>query len=305
MKLMSFKDKRVDQDVILEKNFENLGYNNSYISKMKDFFLRENANSENEMSYLKICLLMLNPVFCSKRLYQKIFNNKINPSVLLLKNYEYKIYRKYELTFDFFGKCNNPDDWHYGYQNKTHYLLNGFNEIIGCLNLIFLSIYNDKPILYLDTIEIRKNYRRKGLGSRLIKFIIKQTLKEYEQFYIFLLVVNCEQFKLKFFSQSGFIPVKLRKTEIGTHCIMSYPFDEKSEFFCERMFEYFNWREEKKEFISSDCKYAYNPNPTGLYWCVKKNIYVTGLEKQSCKFYQKEKEIINEKKFLDFQKLLK
>jgi len=156
----------------------------------------------------------------------------------------------------------------------------------------------------LDTIEISQNYRRKGLGSKLIEFIIDKEIKDYKNFYIFLLVAKCEQYKLLFFSKLGFIPVKLKKTEIGIHCIMSYPFNENSEEFCSRMFEYFNWREEKKEFISSDCKYAYNPNPTGLYWCAKKNIYVTGLEKQSCEFYQKDKEIFNEKKFLDFKTIL-
>lgn len=197
------------------------------------------------------------------------------------------------------------ENWYFGYLNKTHYLLNEFNKIVGCLNLIFLSIYNDISLFYLDTIEIRKNCRRIGLGSQLIKSIIENEIREYKKFYIFLLVVSCKQDKLRFFSKLGFIPVKLRKTVIGTHCIMSYPFDENSETFCERMFEYFNWREEKKEFISSDCRYAYNPNPTGLYWCAKKNIYVTGLEKQSCMFYHKEKEIFNEKKFLNFKESLK
>ncbi|MFX1345330.1 MAG: GNAT family N-acetyltransferase [Promethearchaeota archaeon] len=283
MKLNSCMGKKIEQNVNLEKSGENFGCNNQHFSKINDLSLKENVNSKNKCSFLKNCMSSLN----------------LSP-----RKYKYQIYRKNELMFEFFEKCNNQNDWHYGFQNKTHYLLNGFNELIGCLNLIFLSIYNDKSILYLDTIEIRKNYRRTGLGSRLMKFVIEHTVKEYENFYIFLLVLNCEQFRLKFFSQFGFIPVKLRKTEIGTHCIMSYPYDKNSKIFCERMFEYFNWREEKKEFISSDCKYAYNPNPTGLYWCAKKYIYVTGLEKQSCKFYQKEKEIINEKKFLDFKKLL-
>ncbi|MFW9821020.1 MAG: GNAT family N-acetyltransferase, partial [Candidatus Thorarchaeota archaeon] len=210
---MSFKDKKIDRDVILEMSVENFGYNFPYISKTKSLNLKKNANSENILTSLKNCLLSLNLVLCSKMLYQEALYKKINPWFLLHENYKYKICRKDELPFEFLGKTNDPNDWHYGCQNKTHYLLNGFNEIIGCLNLIFLSIYNDKPILYLDTIEIRKNYRRRGLGTRLIKFIVEQQNKEYENFYIFLLVVNCEQYKLRFFSQFGFIPIKLRKTE--------------------------------------------------------------------------------------------
>lgn len=85
---------------------------------------------------------------------------------------------------------------------------------------------------------------------------------------------------------------------------MSYPFNENSEENCQKLFEFFNWREEKKEFISSDCKYAYNPNPRGLYWCSKKKIYVSGLEKQTCQFYIKEKELYFEDKFLDLKEQL-
>lgn len=245
------------------------------------------------------------PLNCrpNSRIYKKTSNIDLPYWILSLKDDDYKIYRKDKINSKFFEKCDFKEDWHYGYQNKTHYLLNGSNEIIGCLNLIFLSIYNDIPIFYLDTIEISKTYRRQGLGSLLIEYVIEEEIKNYRHFYVFLLVVNCNQHKLLFFSKLGFIPVKLKKTKIGTHCIMSYPFDDHSEKFCTRMFEYFNWREEKKDFISSDCKYAYNPNPTGLYWCAKKNIYVTGLEKQSCAFYKKEKEIFNEKKFLDFKKI--
>ncbi|MFX1574946.1 MAG: GNAT family N-acetyltransferase [Promethearchaeota archaeon] len=231
--------------------------------------------------------------------------HKGNPGNFLIQDYKYKIYRKDEIPSRYIENSGLEENWYFGYLNKTHYLLNEFNKIVGCLNLIFLSIYNDISLFYLDTIEIRKNCRRIGLGSQLIKSIIENEIREYKKFYIFLLVVSCKQDKLRFFSKLGFIPVKLRKTVIGTHCIMSYPFDENSETFCERMFEYFNWREEKKEFISSDCRYAYNPNPTGLYWCAKKNIYVTGLEKQSCMFYHKEKEIFNEKKFLNFKESLK
>ncbi|MFW9972520.1 MAG: hypothetical protein ACFFDF_20205, partial [Candidatus Odinarchaeota archaeon] len=68
MKLISFKDKKVDQEVIPGGSVENLGYNNLYLSKSKDFFIRINANSEDEISCLKICIFWLTPIFCSRRL---------------------------------------------------------------------------------------------------------------------------------------------------------------------------------------------------------------------------------------------
>jgi hypothetical protein len=32
----------------------------------------------------------------------------------------------------------------------------------------------------------------------------------------------------------------------------------------------------------SNCKYSGETNPEGLIWCTKKNIYVSGQEKDSC-----------------------
>ena len=160
----------------------------------------------------------------------------------------------------------------------------------------------NSSFLYLNSISVAENYRRRRLGSKLTEFMIEKELKKCKKYMVFLLVAKCEQYKLQFFSKLGFFPVKLRETKLGTHCIMCYPFNENSERNCQRLFDYFNWREKKREFISSDCKYAYNPNPTGLYWCAKKNIYVSGLEKQSCHYYVKEKELHFEEKFLDLSK---
>ncbi len=242
----------------------------------------------------------LNPVWFLKEHYEKLLN-KFSPHWrYLLKDYDHNIYRKEELSSKIFDTIKDSYEWHYGYLNKSHYILNGFNKIVGCLNLIFLSIYQGTYLFYWDTIEIKRNYRRRRLGTHLTNFIIKNELNRHKDSITFLLVAKCEQYKLKFFSTLGFVPVKLRKTEVGTHCIMCYPFNENSEKLCQRLFDYFNWREEKREFISSDCKYAFNPNPTGLYWCNKRNIYVTGLEKQTCKYYIKEKEIY-EKKFLELK----
>lgn len=244
----------------------------------------------------------LNPTWFLKDHYKKLLN-KFSPHWrYLLKDYDYKIYRKENLPPKFFENIKDPANWHYGYLNKTHYILNGFNKIVGCLNLIFLSIYNNTYLFYWDTIEIKENYRRRRLGSKLTEFMIEKELKKYKNYMVFLLVAKCEQYKLQFFSKLGYFPVKLRETKLGTHCIMCYPFNENSERNCQRLFDYFNWREKKREFISSDCKYAYNPNPTGLYWCAKKNIYVSGLEKQSCHYYVKEKELHFEEKFLDLSK---
>lgn len=247
----------------------------------------------------------LNPIYFLKDHYEKLLN-KFSPQWrYLLNDYNFKIYRREELPVNYFKNYKTTYNWYYGYLNKSHYILNGFNKIVGCLNLFFLSIYDNSYLFYWDTIEIKEKYRRLGLGSRLAEFMIKNEVEKHDKFNIFLLVAKCEQYKLQFFSILGFIPVKLRKTRVGTHCIMSYPFNENSERNCKRIFEYFNWREKKKAYISSDCKYAYNPNPTGFFWCAKKKIYVTGLEKQSCLFYVKEKEIFNEKKFLNLKELLR
>jgi len=37
----------------------------------------------------------------------------------------------------------------------------------------------------------------------------------------------------------------------------------------------------------SDCVYAGDINPEGLVWCKKKNIYVSGKEKETCQYYEK------------------
>jgi len=245
----------------------------------------------------------LNPIWCSKQHYEKTLDKISFNWRALLKDYDYSIYRKEDLPLKFFD-IKNHGEWHYGYLNKSHYLLNGFNKIIGCLNLIFLSIYNDTHLFYWDTIEIKENYRRRGLGTKLTEFMIKNELEKCKKYNVFLLVANCEQYKLKFFTSIGFIPVKLRKTKVGTHCIMGYPYNKDSIKNCHRMFEYFNWREKKRDFISSDCKYAFNPNPTGLYWCAKKRIYVSGLEKQNCRFYVKEKELYFEEKFINPKEII-
>ena len=208
---------------------------------------------------------------------------------------EIKILPSEELPLNVLKNTNNNANWHYGIFNKSHYILDQNNEIIGCLNLIHLMVYDDQHILYFDTLEINENYRRRGYGSKAVDFVIENEQKKYERFNIFLLVAKCDQFKLKFFTNFGFIPIKLRRTKLGEHCIMSYPFNEFSKKLCQKLFNYFNWIEEKKEFISSNCKFAYNPNPTGLYWCVKKKIYVTGLEKNTCVFYRKNTKLFYKK----------
>ncbi|MEJ2252500.1 MAG: GNAT family N-acetyltransferase [Candidatus Lokiarchaeota archaeon] len=204
----------------------------------------------------------------------------------------------------FFDQTKMDINWYYGYINKSHYIVDDYNRIIGCLNIIYLINYDKRILYYMDTVEIREEFRRQKLGTKLVNHVIMEIKNKYKKFYVFLLVAQCKQYKLKFFSKIGFVPIKFRKTKIGSHCIMSYPFDDNAEMNCKRMFEYFNWREEKKEFISSDCKFAYNPNPTSLYWCMKKKIYVTGLEKKNCPYYIKEQEILSEKKFLDLRELM-
>lgn len=246
----------------------------------------------------------LNPIWFFKEHHVSIMNKLLPHWRRLLKDHEFKIFRREELPAKIFENIDKHVDWYYGYLNKSHYILNNQNEIIGCLNILYLINYNKIYLFYMDTLEIRKDYRRQKLGTKLVNFVIEQEIKKnYDKFNVFLLIAKCEQHKLNFFTTLGFMLIKLRKTGVGSHCIMSYPFDENSEKNCQRLFEYFSWREEKKKFISSDCKFAYNPNTTGLYWCAKKKIYVTGLEKQNCPFYVKEKEIISDKKFLDLKEL--
>ncbi|MHA1283296.1 MAG: GNAT family N-acetyltransferase [Promethearchaeota archaeon] len=239
----------------------------------------------------------LNPKWILKKDFERNLE-KITPHwKYLLKDYDIKIYHRSELPPHYFNNLNeNKENWHYGYLKKSHYALDSRNRIIGCLNLIFLSIYKNTYLYYLDTIEVKKQYRRMGIGTKLLKYVINKLSEKYQKFNIFLLVAKCTQYKMKFFRSLGFTPIKLRKTGVGVHCIMCYPFTEDSEENCERMFKYFNWREEKREFLSSDCKYAQNKNPTGLYWCEKKQIYVTCLEKQNCPYYVKSIELYSEKK---------
>ena len=205
-----------------------------------------------------------------------------------------KILPSEELPLHLLKNTKSYFNWHYGIFNKSHYILGKNNEIIGCLNIIHLIVHEERHILYFDTLEIKENYRRRGYGSRAVDFIIESEQKKYEKFNIFLLVAKCEQFKLKFFTNFGFIPIKLRRTTLGEHCIMSYPFNEYSKKLCQELFNFFNWIEEKKDFISSNCRFASYPNPTGLYWCAKKKIYVSGFEKKTCQYYQENKKQIHE-----------
>ena len=40
-------------------------------------------------------------------------------------------------------------------------------------------------------------------------------------------------------------------------------------------------------FVSSDCEFAGEVNNQGLIWCEKKNLYVSGKEKETCEYYKK------------------
>ena len=274
-------------------------------SGLEDYVSSALKKIGDERAIVPLIKKYLNPMWNSKEFYRKILND-ISPNwKYLLRDCDFKIRRRNEFPLRFFENIRKPGEWHYGYLNKSHYILNGFNEIVGCLNLIHISIYNDTHLFYFDTLEVKENYRRKGLGTLLVHFMIKHELEKHKKYNIFLLVAKCVQYRLKFFSRLGFSLVNLRETEVGTHCIMHFPLNENSEKNCQKLFQYFNWREEKKEFISSDCKFAYNPNPTGLYWCAKKRIYVSGLEKKNCSFYIKEKEEFHKKEFLDLKQIIK
>ncbi len=272
-------------------------------SGLEDYIVVALENIGNKETLPAIIKLFLNPLWFLKEHYESIIKKYCLNLRYILNNYNYKIYEKADLPTNFFKNFKDRYEWHYGYLNKSHYIVDKFNKLLGCLNLILIKTYNNTSLFYWDTIEIKEDYRRIGLGTNLTEFIIENEVGKSKKFYIFLLVAKCEQYKLKFFSTLGFAPIKLRETKVGTHCIMCYPFNDDSEKYCRKLFKFFHWRVAKREFISSDCKYAYNPNPTGLYWCAKKNIYVTGLEKKTCINYLKDKEIFNENKFLDLKDL--
>lgn len=215
-----------------------------------------------------------------------------------------KVIKKENVPKEIFSKKDKKSyDWHYGFDNKSHYVINEKNKkVIACLNIIFIQKYDSTYIYYIDTIEVIKKFRNKGIGSYLMKNVLKDLSTKHNEFSLFLLVAKCKQKRLRFFKKLGFVPIRLRQTRKGIHCIMTYPYSKDSGSYCKKLFEFFHWREKKREFISSDCKYAFNPNPTGLYWCSEKKIYVTGLEKKNCPHYEKTKEIYFEEKFLNKKK---
>ncbi|MFX1443988.1 MAG: GNAT family N-acetyltransferase [Promethearchaeota archaeon] len=293
--LSNFGDKRVVKLLIKMLKDQHSG--------LEDYLVLALEEIGDRKALPAIIKLFLNPIWFLKEHYNSIINKYCLNLKYILNDYSYRIYKRDDLPTNLFKNFKDKYEWHYGYLNKSHYVVDKFNKILGCLNLIFIKTYNNVSLFYWDTIEIKEDYRRIGLGTTLTEFIIENEVNKFKKFYIFLLVAKCEQYKLKFFSTLGFVPIKLRDTKVGTHCIMGYPFDKDSEIYCRKLFKFFHWRVAKREFISSDCKYAYNPNPTGLYWCTKKNIYVTGLEKKTCKYYIKDKEIFNENKFLDLKDL--
>ena len=49
----------------------------------------------------------------------------------------------------------------------------------------------------------------------------------------------------------------------------------------------FDIKKRRNKKMASDCTFAGDKNSQGQMWCKKKNIYVTGLEKDSCSDYEK------------------
>ena len=74
-----------------------------------------------------------------------------------MKN-EFHVYRKEEVSPDLFKTIEDSCEWHYGHENKSHYLVKECNEIVGCANLLNLFVHEKARIFYWDTIEIKEDF---------------------------------------------------------------------------------------------------------------------------------------------------
>lgn len=218
-------------------------------------------------------------------------------NIQFFKKRQYKLFLKQKKQF-----IDEQYFWEYGNEHKSHYAVKTSkvdnNELIGCVNLIHLFIFNDYEVYFLDSIEIKEKYRRKGIGSQLLKFCIDSIENSKRKFLIFGIVVNCSKNRLNFFSRFKFQIIDKRINIRGNHCILTYPVVNESRGISKKIFEFFKWQEENIKDISSDCKFAAHQNSVGLYWCEKKEIFISGLEKQYCKNYIKDSVNLSKKKVL-------
>jgi len=100
----------------------------------------------------------------------------------------------------------------------TTYIAIFNNKVIGYVSVSSSSIRVDElgelivknlpqyplPILRLTRLAVDKNYQHKGIGKALLKWVLKLTLKQKEQFGCFGLVVDAKHESIMFYEQYGF-----------------------------------------------------------------------------------------------------
>lgn len=100
----------------------------------------------------------------------------------------------------------------------TTYIAIFDNKVIGYVSVSSSSIRVDElgelivkklpqyplPILRLTRLAVDKNYQHKGIGQTLLKWVLKLTLKQKEQFGCFGLVVDAKHESVMFYEQYGF-----------------------------------------------------------------------------------------------------
>jgi len=100
----------------------------------------------------------------------------------------------------------------------TTYIAIFDNKVIGYVSVSSSSIRVDElgelivkklpqyplPILRLTRLAVDKNYQHKGIGKALLKWVLKLTLKQKEQFGCFGLVVDAKPESVMFYEQYGF-----------------------------------------------------------------------------------------------------
>ncbi len=100
----------------------------------------------------------------------------------------------------------------------TTYVAAYQNRVIGYVSVSSGSIRVDElrklnvknlpkyplPILRLTRLAVDKDYRQKGIGKALLKWVLKLTLKQKEQFGCFGLVVDAKEQSVAFYEQYGF-----------------------------------------------------------------------------------------------------
>lgn len=184
-------------------------------------------------------------------------------------------------------KTPNPIEWKFGIHHKSHYMLSENNELIGCTN--FISMFNSDffQIILIDSIEIEKSQRGKGLGTHLILHCMNEYKIKYHSPLFYGIIVNSDSGRMKFASSVGFQLIDQWINSKGIHALITTPLIKQSKDYCKNIMTLFKWKGEHVDRIYSDCVHAKYPNNQGLYWCNHKKFYVSGLEREYCIFYKK------------------